>query len=249
MTDAAHRPVLGVLVPPADGAVPPELPELYGDRFRFVGRGLAIPRISTAGFDAVIDRVAALSRELADEGAAAVALMGTSLSFYRGAGWNEQLAHTMREASGLPATTMSDAIDAALRAVNGRRLAVATAYAGEMNDRLREFLETRGFAVASLVALELSTVEQVHAVRPGELEALGERAVREATDADALLISCGGLRTLGITAPLEERLGLPVVSSAVAGAWAAVRLLGDSERVQGYGRLLAQPPEEPPRRG
>jgi len=240
VTDAAQSPVLGVLVPPADGAVPPELPELYASRVRFVARGLAIPRISTTGFDAIIDRVAALSRELADDGADAIALMGTSLSFYRGGDWNERIRRTLHEASGLPAVTMSDAIDAALRAVGGRRLAVATAYVDEMNLRLREFLEAHGFDVASLVALELSTVEQVHAVDARALEALGERAVREARGADALLISCGGLRTLEVTAPLEAHTGLPVVSSAVAGAWAAVRLLGDSGCAQGYGRLLAQ---------
>ncbi len=249
MTNAANRPILGVIVPPADGAVPPELTALYSDRFRFVGRGLAIPRISTAGFDTVIDRVAELSRELAAEDAAAIALMGTSLSFYRGGDWNEQIGRTMRKASGLPATTMSDAIDAALHAVRGKRLAVATAYTDEMNRRLRAFLEARGFAVASLVALELSTVEQVHAVSPRELEALGERAVHEASNADAVLISCGGLRTLDVTETLESRTGLPVVSSAVAGAWAAVRLLGDSGYAQGYGRLLAQSPvSEFPRR-
>lgn len=233
------HPILGVIVPPADGAIPPELPELYGDRIRFVGRGLAIPRISGAGFDTVIDRLAELSRELADDGAEAIALMGTSLSFYRGSDWTGQVRRTIRDASGLPATTMSDAIIAALQAVHGKRLAVATAYADEMNRRLRDFLEARGFEVASLVALELSTVEQVHAVRPHELEALGERAAQRAPGADALLISCGGLRTLDVTVPLESRLGVPVVSSAVAGAWAAVRLLGDSGHAKGYGRLLA----------
>lgn len=155
----------------------------------------------------MLDRVAQLSRELATEGAAAIALMGTSLSFYRGTDWNEQITRTMREAGGLPATTMSAAIVAALHAVHGRRLAVATAYTDEMNRRLRAFLEARGFEVASLVALELSTVEQVHAVRRHELEALGERAVREATNADAVLISCGGLRTAEVTAPLEARTG------------------------------------------
>ncbi len=143
-----------------------------------------------------------------------------------------------------PATSMSDAIVSALHAVGGRRLAVATAYTDEMNRRLREFLESHRFEVASLVALDLSTVEQVHAIRPHELEALGERAVREAGDADAVLISCGGLRTLDVTVPLEARTGLPVVSSAVAGAWAAVRLLGDSGYAKGYGRLLAQTPQE-----
>ena len=123
---------------------------------------------------------------------------------------------------------------------------MAAAYTDEMNCRLHEFLEARGFEVASLVALGLSAVEQVHAVRPHELEALGERAVREAKNADAVLISCGGLRTLDVTMPLESRTGLPVVSSAVAGAWAAVRLLGDSGCAQGYGRLLAQSPERDP---
>jgi maleate cis-trans isomerase len=46
------------------------------------------------------------------------------------------------------------------------------------------------------------------------------------------------LRTLGIAAPLEDRLGIPVVSSTQAAFWAAMRLVGDSGHVPGRGRLL-----------
>lgn len=231
-------PTLGVIVPPADGAVPPELPQLYGSRFRFAASGLGIPQISTAGFDTVIERVAECSRALAGAGARAVSLMGTSLSFYRGGAWREDLVRTMRSSSGLPATTMSHAIVEALRAVGARRLAVGTAYAQEMNRRLEGFLADSGFEVLSLEALELLTVQQVQSVGTPELLALGTRAVRAAPAADALLISCGGLRTLDVAVPLEQSLGLPVVSSAVAGAWSAVRLLGDCGHAEGYGRLL-----------
>ncbi len=233
-----EKPGLGVIVPPADGAVPPELLQLYGSRVRFFGRGLAIPQISSAGFDTVIEKVVDLSRALAADGAQAIALMGTSLSFYRGAGWSDELVRAMREATGLPATTMSDAIVQALRAVGARRLAIGTAYTEDMNRRLEAFLVRAGFEVASLESLELLTVEQVHRVRASELEALAIRAAKAASGAEAVLISCGGLRTLEVAAPLEARLGLPVVSSAVAGAWAAVRLLGQSGHASGYGCLL-----------
>ena len=68
----------------------------------------------------------------------------------------------------------------------------------------------------------------------------GTRLRFVAPGADGLLISCGGLRTLPVERPLEESLGMPVVSSAVAGAWAAARLAGEAGRVTGATRLLSQ---------
>jgi arylmalonate decarboxylase len=48
------------------------------------------------------------------------------------------------------------------------------------------------------------------------------------------------LRTLNVAKPLEARCGLPVVSSTPAAFWAAMRLVGESGRLSGYGRLLEQ---------
>ena len=236
---AGKRPLVGVIVPPADGAVPPELPQLYSAELDFIGFGLALGKLTTQGYDSVIDNVAAASRALAARGADAVALMGTSLSFYRGKAFNAQLVRTMSEATGgLPVTTMSNAVVEALRAVGGRRIAVATAYTAEVNQQLATFLGDNGFSVAGLEALELVEIPDIHAVGDAELLALGRRALENAPGADALLISCGGLRTLPVELPLEQELGIPVVSSAVAGAWAAARLTGHAGRVAGRTRLL-----------
>ena len=238
-----RRPVVGVIVPPAAGEVPPELPQLYGSEIDFVAHGLALGQLTPQGYDAVIDKVAAASRDLVDRGAQAVALMGTSLSFYRGTEFNRQLVRTMGEATGeLPVTTMSNAVVEALRAVGGTRVALATAYTAEVNERLAVFLRDSGFDVAGIAALELVEIPDIHAVGDTQLLALGRRAVAASPGADALLISCGGLRTLPVESPLERSLGIPVVSSAVAGAWAAARLTGHPGTVAGRTRLLGIAP-------
>ena len=73
-----------------------------------------------------------------------------------------------------------------------------------------------------------------------DIVALGSKVCAQAPAAEGLLISCGGLRTLGVAPPLEGRHGIPVVSSTQAAFWAALRLVGESGQVKGRGRLLEQ---------
>lgn len=235
----SEMPLIGMIVPPAAGAVPPEAPALYPQGARFIAEGLGLERLTPDGYDAVIDDVVGAAERLAERGADVVVLMGTSLSFYRGASFNRSLIAAMKEATGLPATTMSAAIVEALKAVGGRRIALATAYVDDVNRRLADFLRDEGFEIAGLAALEIADVNQILAVSEDTLADLGNRGAAAAPDADTLFISCGGLRTLGVTATLEATTGLPVVSSAVAGAWSAMRLAGLPTQVDGRGRLLA----------
>jgi arylmalonate decarboxylase len=102
MTGEATVPCLGLIVPPAHGRVPDDGRVLYGDRVRFVARGLGLAEISTRGYEEVIDHVVALAGELAAEGAQAISLMGTSLSFFRGARFAEELQAALAAATGLP---------------------------------------------------------------------------------------------------------------------------------------------------
>lgn len=229
---------IGLIVPPADGAVPPEPPVLY-PHLNFIARGLALPELTPEGYDAVIDHVADLAVDLARNGAEAISLMGTSLSFYRGPDGNRQVLDAMHAATGLPVTTMTESVLAALDAFGARTIAVGTAYNDSVNDRLRRYLSHAGLTIQSLKALNLTDVATIQSVGDKELVALGEQAARAAPGADALFISCGGLRTLPIIVPLEEELGLPVISSATAGAWGAVRLTGHSGRAEGFGRLFS----------
>ncbi|HXW62796.1 MAG TPA: hypothetical protein VEJ45_09365 [Candidatus Acidoferrales bacterium] len=235
----AASPVLGMIFPPADTPVPPEAERMYPSGVRFLAVGVGLERMTPEGYDHVVDRIVPAAEQLRAEGANAICVMGTSLTFYKGAAFNQQLQERIGRATGLPAITMSTAIVEGLRAVGGHRLAVATAYNQEVNQRLYAFLAESGFALLAIEGMGIERFEDRSPVTEEELLEFTTSVWSEAPKADAILISCGALKTLEILAPLEQRSGVPVVSSLPHALWAGVRLLGLSGRVAGYGTLLS----------
>jgi arylmalonate decarboxylase len=231
-------PRVGLIVPPAHGRVPDDGSILYRGRVQFIARGLALKAITPDCFDAVVDSVTDNAKALAEAGAQAISLMGTSLSFYRGAAVTRQLAAAIQDATGLPSTTMSHAIVRALKATGIQRVAVATAYGDELNARLRSFLQSEGFEVAAIKGLAMIDVLGVEAVSPARLIDLARDVFAQNSSAQGVLISCGGLKTLGVIDALEAILHVPVVSSSPAGFWDVVQLLGVNPTANNCGRLF-----------
>ncbi len=231
-------PCLGLIVPPRAGEVPADGPALYGDRARFAALGLGLSEISTRGYEEVIDGVIEVAAELAAGGAQAISLMGTSLSFFRGARFNHELEAAMTRRVGVPCTTMSNAIVRGMRALGLRRVAVATAYIEEVNARLATYLHDSDIAATTIRGLAISGVAEVSEVSTEALVELCDEVYRAAPDADGILISCGGLQTLEAIGIVEARFGVPVVSSSPAGFWDLMRVAGLDSRSPGRGRLF-----------
>lgn len=242
----AAVPCIGLIVPPGAGRVPDDAALLYGNRIRFLAYGLGIESISPTGFEPVMHRILDLGRLLRDEGAQAISLMGTSISFYRGHRLTEELRASLEHATGLPCTTMSHAVVSSLRALGVQRVAVATSYIDALNERLVDYLTCEGFEVTAVRGLGLTGVREVGEVSAEDLMALSESVVQLDTTAQGVFISCGGLQTHGVIEPLEQRLGLPVTASSPAGFWDAVCLAGLDPSAQGFGRLfrLSAPQEK-----
>jgi arylmalonate decarboxylase len=234
------EPALGMIFPPANTPVPPEAHLMYPSGVQFLTLGVGLERMTPEGYDQVVDRIVPAAKKLAADGANAVDVMGTSLTFYKGAAFNQQLKESITKATGLPATTMSTAIVDGLKAVGGHRLAVATAYNDEVNRRLHTFLVESGFEVLALKGLGIERFEDRPPVTHDELLEFTTGVWKTAPKADAILVSCGALKTLDLLAPLEQRCGVPVVSSLPHALWAGVRLLGLSGHAAGYGILLSK---------
>jgi len=237
---AQSQPTLGMIFPPANTPVPPEAYEMYPSGVQFLALGVGLERMTPEGYDRVVDRIMPAAKKLASDGANAIDVMGTSLTFYKGAAFNQQLKESIRKATGLPATTMSTAIVEGLKAVGGHRLAVATAYNDEVNHRLHTFLGESGFEILAIKGMGIERFEDRPPVTQAELIKFTTGVWKTAPKADAILISCGALKTLEILAPLEQRCGVPVVSSLPHALWAGVRLLGLNGRAPGYGILLSK---------
>jgi arylmalonate decarboxylase len=237
---AADVPTLGMIFPPANYPVPPEATLLYPSGVRFLAEGVGLQKMTADEYDRVFGRILPAAEKLAKQGANAVSVMGTSLTFYKGAEYEHQLKVNVTKATGLPSTTMSTGIVEGLKAVNARKVAVATAYDEDVSNRLKVFLEESGFEVVSVKGLGIVSFGDRGPVTPDELLNFSASVYEGAPKAEALVISCGALKTLDLIVPLEKRCQAPVVSSTPHALWASVRLLGLSGQAKGYGTVLAK---------
>src|SRR5690625_4345497 len=164
MSSSVKQGPIGLIVPPASGEVPRDAPRLYPN-IEFRARGLALGAVTPRGCDHVSHKAVRVAKELSADGAVAVSLMGTSLSFYRGVDFNRELQERMAEVTGKPSTTMSSAIVRALEALGARRLAVATSYIDEVTDRLVNYLTDCDFELQGWVGLGLTGVGELPALQ------------------------------------------------------------------------------------
>jgi arylmalonate decarboxylase len=238
MTMGASKPCIGLVVPPAHGEVPQDAAMLYGERYRFIARGLGIGGVSPEGFAPVVDTIVDKAVELRKAGAEAISMMGTSISFYRGPEFTESLRRAMQEATGVPSTTMSHSIVRALQHLGVQRVAVATSYIDELNDKLVAYLTHSGFTVTAIEGMAITGVKEVGEVSTEALVALSKKVYGQDTSAQGVFISCGGLLTLDAIRRLEDELGVPATASSPAGFWDVVRVAGGDAGTPGFGRLF-----------
>jgi arylmalonate decarboxylase len=213
---------------------------MYGERLRFVDAKLGLEKMTPEAFESVIPLIPAAAEKLAADGADAIELTGTSLTFYKGEAFNQKLREAVTKASGLPATTMSNGVIDGLKAVGAKRVAVATAYIDEVNDRLRAFLIEHGLEPVVVTGMGIEATAVAEKVSQNDLIEFCARVRKSAPEADSMLVSCGGFRTLELIAPLEELAGVPVISSMPHGLWAGARLVGMNGAAPGFGKLLSR---------
>lgn len=235
---------IGLVVPNAEHVIPADAKVMYPD-VEFVPHGTGVGSLTPEGYDQAADKIIPAADNLAKQGVDAISLFGTSLTFYRGPQFNEDIQAEVRKRTGLKVSSMSTAIVEGLKAVGAKRVAVTTAYTKVVNDKLQELLEFHGIEVQGLESFGITQFGGSNGQGASNKSAqdiidLASLSFEKSTKVDALLISCGGLRTLNVQKPLEDKHGLPVVSSTPAALWDAVRLGGHSGKVKGYGQLFEQ---------
>ena len=109
-------------------------------------------------------------------------------------------------------------------------------YLKDITERGRIFFDANGFDVTGAHAMEISSNSGLEELPLERVYAFARE--RAEPRADAVFISCTGIRTVGAIASLEQDLGVPVVSANQATFWDALRLSGVRDRVVGFGSLF-----------
>jgi arylmalonate decarboxylase len=231
-------PTAGLIFPPLNYPIPPDAKRLFPSGVNFIGNGLGFAGMTIESYNEAIPRALPRAQDLAKEGADLISVFGSSITFYKGAAFNKELTDKVTALTGLPATTQSNGLVDGLKHVNAKRVAIATAYTDIVTERLKIFLTEHGFDVVSAKGLGYERIPEGAATEK-ILHDLGVESYRLAGKADALVMSCGGLRTLDVIVPLEDVIGVPVVSSTPHGLWHCARMLGVKKPIEGFGMAMA----------
>jgi maleate isomerase len=147
-------------------------------------------------------------------------------------------AELNRGAPNARATSLITGVIRALKALQARRIVVATPYLDEVNQREVDYLEQAGFEVISICGLNLEKDSDMVRVAPDYITEFA--LAQDDAEADAIFISCGALPTLDVIGEIEARAGKPAICSNQAMIWDCLRLAGIEDLFEGYGRLLEE---------
>ena len=160
----------------------------------------------------------------------------TSGSFIKGIGYDQEIIQRLEEASGVKSLTTSTAMVNALKAVNAKKIALATPYCDEVNQIEKKFLEDSGFEVVDVKGLGLTDINAIPKVNIDEIYRLIMSLDR--SEADAVFLSCGALCVLEYIPMLERSLGgIPMLASPQVTLWMSLRALGVNDDL-GLGMLF-----------
>ena len=163
----------------------------------------------------------------------------SGVAFEGGRAGSEAFSRRYGELAGVPITAATDALVRALEALGVRRVATFSPYAPIMGQHVRRFLTESGYEVVRNAripgcsdALSIADVDQDRITA----------AMREADspEVEALVQIGANLAMVRLVDEAERELGKPVLAINAVMFWDALRRVGVTDRISGFGRLLRE---------
>lgn len=246
-----HHPYrIGQIVPSSNTTMETEIPAILRareamepERFTFHSSRMRMQKVTQeelAKMDSDSDRCAL---ELADARvdvlgyACLVAIMSMGKGYHR---ISEQRLHgrTIEAGGPAPVVTSAGALVDGLKAIGARKVSILAPYMKPLTQLVIEYVENEGIEVVDSISLEIPDnleVGRQNALAPVEItKRLNTRGV------DAVVASaCVQMPSLASIQLIEDRIGLPVVSSSVSTTFMMLKKLGLKTYAPGFGSLLS----------
>ena len=248
MSKTSYR--IGQIVPSSNTTMETEIPAILRareavepERFTFHSSRMRMQKVTKeelAAMDGDSDRCAI---ELADARmdvlgyACLVAIMSMGKGYHRVS--EERLHKRTIEAGGpAPVVTSAGALVDGIKALGARKVAILAPYMKPLTQLVIEYIENEGIEVIDSISLEIPDNLEV-----GRQDPLAPAEITKRLNikgADAIVASaCVQMPSLPSVQIIEDRTGLPVVSSSVSTTFMMLKKLGLRTYSPGFGSLLS----------
>jgi maleate isomerase len=241
---------VGQIVPSSNLTMERDIPAMlrerekhFPERFSFHSSRMRMKKVTAEELRAMDGDSDRCALELSD---AAVDVMGYACLvaiMSMGHGYHRESArrlHDVTVGNGHPApvVTSAGALVDGLHHLGAKRVSIVTPYMKPLTRMVAEYIEAEGIAVQDTVALEIPDNLEVAAQDPERLREHYKRL--DLTGVDAIVLSaCVQMPSLAAIQAVEDEVGIPVLSAAVATVHQMLTALGLEAKIPGCGRLLA----------
>ncbi|MGV9295616.1 maleate cis-trans isomerase family protein [Amycolatopsis sp. NPDC003676] len=242
---------IGMIVPSSNLTMETELPrmlrareELYPeDRFVFHSARARMQHVTPAQLRAMNAQAERAATELADARPGVVATACLVAIMAQGPGYHctaeESITSALRaEGSDAPVVSSAGALLSGIAALEAKRVAIVTPYMKPLTQAVIEYLEDAGVEVVDSLSLEVPDNLAVARLDPADL--LEHYRKLDLSRADALVLSaCVQMPSLPSIQPVQDAVGIPVLSAATATTFRILSELGLKAEVPNAGHLLS----------
>lgn len=241
---------IGQIVPSSNTTMETEIPAILRtreltqpERFTFHSSRMRMKHVTKeelAAMDADSDRCAL---ELSDARvdvlgyACLVAIMSMGLGYHR---VSEARLHQRTQENGGPApvVTSAGALVDGLKAIGAKKVSLLAPYMKPLTQLVIDYIENEGIEVVDSISLEIPDNLEVGRQDPRAPIEITKKL--KTTGVDAVVASaCVQMPSLPSIQAIEDRVGLPVLSSSVATTYLMLKRLELSTEVPGFGSLLS----------
>jgi maleate isomerase len=241
---------IGQIVPSSNTTMETEIPAIFRmretvapERFTFHSSRMRMKKVTKEELEAMDRDSDRCAIELADARmdvlgyACLVAIMSMGKGYHRVS--EGRLHQCTAEAGGAaPIVTSAGALVEGLKALGAKKVALLAPYMKPLTQLVIDYLDNEGIEVIDSISLEIADNLEVGRQDPRAPAEITKRL--DLKGADAIVASaCVQMPSLASVQAIEDRTGLPVVSSSVCTAYMMMKKLGLKTEVPGMGSLLS----------
>jgi len=214
--------------------------EVFPPDIRIEGRTLKVGKYTDDEFHRAELAFADLVRDLARQPLDFLMVTGELFLSFKGPGSDLEILDLVKQITAVPASTVLTAVVGGCRALDLKRIVMASPFPEDQDERLVKFLAHYGIEVVAFRGLGCPNADVIWELPPESGYELASALLHEHPNVDGVYLPCNKWRTISVIERIEQDNQKPVVTNKQAWVWEALRLMNMRKSIAGCGRLLSE---------